>query len=80
MLKAQNYSLVKTYFHKLKSLTHGKHKLLMIYYSSFKATKFMGTMPKPIYITHGKIIHFVGMNKPREAQQQGPTKTAQTMC
>ena len=45
MLKAQNYSLVKTYFHKLKSLTHGKHKLLMIYYSSFKATKFMGTMP-----------------------------------
>ena len=36
MLKAQNYSLAKTYFHKLKSLTHGKHKLLMIYYSFSK--------------------------------------------
>ena len=45
MLKTQNYSLLKTYFHKLKSLTHGKHKLLMIYYSSFKATKFMRNMP-----------------------------------
>ena len=47
MLKAQNFSLAKTYFHILKSQTHWKHKLLMIYYSSFKATfstKFMRTM------------------------------------
>ena len=29
-----------------------------------------------MYITnHGKTIHFVGMNKPKEAQQQGPAKT-----
>ena len=45
--KTQNYSLAKTYFHILKSLTHGKHKLLMIHCSSFKTnytTKFMGTI------------------------------------
>ena len=29
MLKAQNYSLAKPYFHVLKSLTHGKYKLLI---------------------------------------------------
>ena len=29
MLKVQNYSLVKTYFHILKSLSHGKYKLLI---------------------------------------------------
>ena len=30
--------------------------------------------------THGKTIHFVGMNKPKKAQQQGPAETAQPMC
>ena len=29
MLKAQNYSLAKTYFYILRSLTHGKFKLLI---------------------------------------------------
>ena len=29
ILEAQNYSLAKTYFHILKSLTHGKYKLLV---------------------------------------------------
>ena len=33
-----------------------------------------------MYITHGKTIHFVGMNKPKEAQQQGLAETAQPMC
>ena len=45
MLKAQNYSLAKTYVDILNSLTHGKHKLLMKYYPSFKtisSTRFMG--------------------------------------
>ena len=44
MFKTQNYSLAKTYFYTLNSLTHGKHKLL---YSSFKttsSTKFMRIM------------------------------------
>ena len=42
MFKAQNYFLAKTYFHILKSLTHGKYKLLISQNISF--TKFMGTM------------------------------------
>ena len=33
-----------------------------------------------MYFTHGKIIHFVGMNKPKEAQQQSPVEIAQLMC
>ena len=39
MLKAQNYSLAKTYFHILKPLTHGKYKLLIP-----QKYLFMGTM------------------------------------
>ena len=27
-----------------------------------------------MYITHGKTIHFVRMNKPKEAQQHGPVE------
>ena len=47
MLKAQNYSLAKTYFDILNSLTHGKHKLPITHYPYFKtrySSKFMGTM------------------------------------
>ena len=33
-----------------------------------------------MYVTHGKTIHFVEMNKPKEAQQQGPTRTTLPMC
>ena len=33
-----------------------------------------------MYITHDKTIHFVGMNKLKEAQQQGPAEAAQPMC
>ena len=29
-----------------------------------------------MYITHDKTIHFVGMNEPKEAQQQGLAETA----
>ena len=29
-----------------------------------------------MYITHGKTFHFVGMNKSKEVQQQGPAETA----
>ena len=29
-----------------------------------------------MYITYGKTIYFVGMNKSKEAQQQGPVETA----
>ena len=30
-----------------------------------------------MYITHGKTIRLVGMEKPKEAQLQGPAKPAQ---
>ena len=33
-----------------------------------------------MYITLDENIHFVGMNKPKEAQQQGLDETAQPMC
>ena len=33
-----------------------------------------------MYITYGKTIHFVEVNKPKEAQQQGPAETTQPMC
>ena len=33
-----------------------------------------------MYITYGKTIHFVGMNRSKEAQQQGPVEAAQPMC
>ena len=33
-----------------------------------------------MYITNGKTIHLVGMNKPKEAQLQGPTEPAQLTC
>ena len=29
-----------------------------------------------MYIIHGKTIHFVGMDKPKEAQLQGPAEPA----
>ena len=48
MLKAQNYSLVKTYFDTLNSLTHGKHKLLMTYNPSFKLLQ----LQKLVYMTN----------------------------
>ena len=30
-----------------------------------------------MYITHGKTIHLVGIDKPKEAQLQGPAEPAQ---
>ena len=63
-----------------------------INYSSFKttySTKFMGTMliffknqltTKANVYHPWQTIHFVGMNKPKEAQQQGPAETTQPMC
>ena len=78
----------------LNSLTHGKHKLFMTYYPYFKtmsSTKFMGTMLissirksnyKSLCIlqTHSKTIHFVEINKPKEAQQQCLAEAAQPTC
>ena len=32
-----------------------------------------------MYVTHDKTIYFLGMNKPKEAQQQGPAEIAQPM-
>ena len=74
----------KKYFDILNSLTRGKHKLLMTYYPYFKiiySTKFMGTMlifsirnsnyKSPCILqTHGKTIHFAGMNKPKKANNK----------
>ena len=66
----------------------------MTYYPYFKtmsSTKFMGTMlissirnsnyKSPCILqTHCKSIYFVEMNKPKEAQQQGPAETTQPTC
>ena len=85
MLKSHNYSLAKTYVNILNSLTNGKHKFLMKYYPSFKtisSMRFMGIIliffsinyfnyKSPCILqTHGKTIHFVGINKPKKANNK----------
>ena len=37
---------------------------------------FLTRFIKPMYITHDKTIHFVGITKPKEAQLQSPAELA----
>ena len=74
--KAQNYFLAKTYLHILKSLTHGKYKLLIsqkyFFYKIYRNyAYFFYNQLKPMYITHGKTIHFY---RDDQAQKSSTTK------
>ena len=83
MLKAQNYSLAKTYFHMLKSLTHGKYKLLISQKYFFMGTKLISFHNQPTTKAH---VYHLWQNysfcRDGEAQKRlkGPVEAAQLTC
>ena len=80
MLLWHIFTKFKYYLTFVKSLTHGKYKLL-ISQKNITFTKFYGNYVyyfhnqvtiKPMNIIHGKTNHLVGLTKPKQAYQQSP--------